>query len=330
MSSDVIAQVHAFFHKAFELAAKGKILSAAENFGRGAEAARALGADNIVAARLQLRQGNLLLSAAADVKMAAHIRVANRVECIALFADAVAVMERRRVAGTLLEGKCSAVEQLYATQVLQEDKELTYAEAFSLARLFGYEVFVSAACSAMQVLANAGSFSAECSHTQLQFFAQHVVYAAELMQLPRCDNGTAVRVEGRFKNNLDHLVACEGVRGLDMRIVRLLAGAQQRLQRSGVLQARNVDQFNEAIKTQELAFTAAVQKSLNAPGLRSCALPGCGAREAHPAHFTSCAACRTVVYCCHEHQVAGWPGHKKACKEARKAAAEDEAGPSGA
>ena len=31
-------------------------------------------------------------------------------------------------------------------------------------------------------------------------------------------------------------------------------------------------------------------------------------------------------------QVAGWPGHKKACKAARKAAAaeDDEAGPSGA
>ena len=77
---------------------------------------------------------------------------------------------------------------------------------------------------------------------------------------------------------------------------------------------------------------AALQRSLTAPGLRSCALDGCGAKEAHPAHFKSCAACRAVVYCCREHQVAGWPGHKKACKAARKAAAaeEDGAGPSGA
>ena len=74
-----------------------------------------------------------------------------------------------------------------------------------------------------------------------------------------------------------------------------------------------------------------VWNSLTTPGLRTCALRGCGAREAHPTHFKSCAACRAVVYCCREHQVAGWPGHKKACKAARKAAAaEDGAGPSGA
>ena len=87
-------------------------------------------------------------------------------------------------------------------------------------------------------------------------------------------------------------------------------------------------------ETEQQAHQAAVHKSLNAPGLRTCALPGCGAKEAHPAHFKSCAACRTVVYCCREHQAEDWPNHKKACKAARKAAvaaAEDDgAGPSSA
>ena len=70
---------------------------------------------------------------------------------------------------------------------------------------------------------------------------------------------------------------------------------------------------------------------MTATGLRSCALPGCGAMEAHPAHFKSCAACRMVVYCCREHQAADWSAHKKACKTMRNAAAAvDEAGPSGA
>ena len=67
-----------------------------------------------------------------------------------------------------------------------------------------------------------------------------------------------------------------------------------------------------------------------APGLRSCTLAGCGAKEAHLAQFKRCAACKAVVYCCCEHQVAGWPSHKRACKAARTAAAEEEAGPSGA
>ena len=113
---------------------------------------------------------------------------------------------------------------------------------------------------------------------------------------------------------------------------QLLSAAWQRLQRSGVLELRRVEECIGSKVTERKAFQAAVHKSLNAPDLRSCALPGCGAKEAHPAHFKSCAACRTVVYCCREHKVAAWPGHKKACKAARKAQAEEDdvAGPSGA
>ena len=55
--------------------------------------------------------------------------------------------------------------------------------------------------------------------------------------------------------------------------------------------------------------------------LRSCALAGCGAQEAHVSQFGKCSACKTVSYCCREHQQAGWPAHKAACKAARKAAA---------
>ena len=138
-------------------------------------------------------------------------------------------------------------------------------------------------------------------------------------------------IEAKFTNALRSAVAFGGVRGLDTGLVQLLAGAWQRLQRSGVLQTRRIEERMGASAPTEQAFLAAVDKSLTAPGLRSCALDGCGAKEAHPAHFKSCAACRAVVYCCREHQVAGWPGHKKACKAARKAAAaDDEAGPSGA
>ena len=113
------------------------------------------------------------------------------------------------------------------------------------------------------------------------------------------------------------------VSGLDARLLQQLAGAWQRLQSSGVLQKLHIEEGNTPAAPEELAFTAAVLNSLNAPGLRTCALPGCGAKEAHPAHFKSCAACRAVVYCCREHQVEGWSGHKRACKAARKAQAED-------
>ena len=38
------------------------------------------------------------------------------------------------------------------------------------------------------------------------------------------------------------------------------------------------------------------------PGLRTCALAGCGAKEAHPSHLKSCAACCRPLYCCMEQQ----------------------------
>ena len=86
---------------------------------------------------------------------------------------------------------------------------------------------------------------------------------------------------------------------------------------------------NQAANTLEKC-KASVEAAAASSARRCCAAAGCAAREAHPAHFKSCAACRAVVYCCREHQVADWPGHKKACKAARKAAAAtEEAGGAG-
>jgi len=69
------------------------------------------------------------------------------------------------------------------------------------------------------------------------------------------------------------------------------------------------------------AKQAAARTAATAPELlRSCALASCGAKEAHKAHFSRCSACKIVVYCSKDCQLADWPSHKKACKAARKAA----------
>ena len=332
MSSDTLAHVRALHTKAKELASKGHLLHAAENFGRAAEAARALGEDNLVFVHLQLQRGNMLGSyamAAPDQRVCAP----QRAGCIAVFSSAVEVLERRRLAGTLLAGKCTAVEEEYAiwrSTTLQH--EAVYATNASVAALAGYAGFLLAATNLCNLLLNAVHYRAECSYTQFQSFAHHVAHAAELMQQPRYHNSVGIVVEaeftGAFREAMEHLRPSAD--GLDARLVQLLEGAWQRLQRSGVLQLRNYETGIGYIAARADAFHAAVQKSLTTPGLLSCALAGCGAKEAHPAHFKSCAACRTVVYCCREHQVEGWPAHKKACKAARKAKTEDQAGPSGA
>ena len=185
----------------------------------------------------------------------------------------------------------------------------------------------------MKLLNNSGGIAAECSHAQFLAFARFAVHAAELMQQPRRHDGMELPLiyEPDFVAEFRTVVAEAAYIGLGPRVDQLLADAWRRLQLSGVLQSRHIDLRIEMIAPEHRKHTATLENSLTAAGLRRCALPGCGAKEAHPAHFKSCAACRTVVYCCREHQVAGWPAHKKACKAARKAAeAEDEARPSGA
>ena len=333
MSSDVITRVEAFFKKADELAEKGHLLRAAENFGRAAEAARPLGSDNLVTLDMQMQRGKVLCFFALNAPDATDARdlASHRSEFIALLSGAVAALERRRAAGTLLEGRCNAAEEAWSATRWLQQKECTAAMAAFLAPLVGYEAFIHAAGNASGVLARAHRFAAECSAAQFQSFVEHAVHAAELMQQPRLHGNVPMQLEARFTAALRRAVSEEGAHGLDARLKQLLADTWQRLQRSGVLEVRGIEKLNESMMPTQRAFGAIVHKSLYAPGLRRCALPGCGAKEAHPTHFKSCAACRTVVYCCREHQVAGWPSHKKACKAVCKAAEEEDgAGPSGA
>ncbi len=72
--------------------------------------------------------------------------------------------------------------------------------------------------------------------------------------------------------------------------------------------------------TEEVS--AAGASAAAAPERRACALPSCGAREAHVSHFKLCSACKTVVYCSKAHQAEDWKRHRKEeCKAARAAAA---------
>ena len=337
MLSDIIARVDELHLKAAELGDKGYLLRAAEIYGRAAEAARALGADNVAATSLRLSQGAMLATyatSAPDDTSEPRILAKHRAAYIALLSGAVETLARRRLTGTLLEGKCLAAEEAwFVFQMQRQSVKWPAAAAASWAKLVGYEQFLHAANTASLVLRFPCQFAAECSAKQHQSFAQHIVHAAALMQLPRFNGTVAMQNEVTFTRNLLRTVAEAGDNGLDARLVQLTAGALQQLQRSGVLQARSIENHFDtaAFKAETMAYGAIVLKSLNAPDLRRCALPGCGAREAHPAHFKSCAACRTVVYCCREHQVEGWLAHKKACKAVRKAqSAEDEAGPIGA
>ena len=97
---------------------------------------------------------------------------------------------------------------------------------------------------------------------------------------------------------------------------------------SSVLRARGVLQ-NGIVKAEQsrAEFIARQRADVAKHGLRDCALPSCSKTEKTVKEFAGCSGCRSVVYCCLEHQALDWRAHKKACreKEAARLAAEKEA-----
>lgn len=93
------------------------------------------------------------------------------------------------------------------------------------------------------------------------------------------------------------------------------------------LQAFSRNWTSNAAAAQASAAMPAAAATLAAPTAaelrrRCCALASCGEREPRLGTYKRCSACKAVVYCCKDHQLAAWPSHKAACKEARKARAE--------
>ena len=101
---------------------------------------------------------------------------------------------------------------------------------------------------------------------------------------------------------------------------------------SSVLRARGVLQTGMAKFEQDNAeFDARQRDDIAKHGLRDCALPSCDKTEKTVKEFAGCTGCRSVVYCCPEHQALDWKAHKKECREKEKArqATEEEAAEEG-
>ena len=85
---------------------------------------------------------------------------------------------------------------------------------------------------------------------------------------------------------------------------------------SSVLRACGVLQTGIAKSEQSNAeFEARQRADIAKHGLRDCALPSCSKTEKAVKEFAGCSGCRSVVYCCLEHQALDWRAHKKACRE---------------
>jgi hypothetical protein len=146
--------------------------------------------------------------------------------------------------------------------------------------------------------------------------------AVELVMLPRIFEFAAFSPEGGLVECMLPLVQSPEILVPYGAAGERLLTSWRRLVQSGVLQRRSAQSAMQSKNAEQQTDTnRACAAAAAAPGLRTCAMAACSAREAHPAHFKSCAACRVPAYCCKAHQEEDWPSHKAACKAARKAAA---------
>ena len=318
MFASELAAVSALENKASELVVKTHWARAAEKRAAAVAAAQALGyTDCLITAWLQANLASLYIShaftsASADVDVEAALRSA-----LLVLHAAVETLKRRKAAGTLLAGACRPIEiAWYDSKIQSKVRSEGVADFASAWRgcFIGYDAYLAAASALLTYCQYLDSFDFAAELTDF------VVSAIDLVMQPRAHPTKRGPEELAFACRLEVFAESAAPLGASARR-QVIVDAWGRLQRSRVLRERDIDEATKRVASAFGSDCAAAQARAASAVLRCCALEACAAREAHPAHFSRCAACKAVVYCCREHQVQDWPAHKKACKAARQAAA---------
>jgi hypothetical protein len=326
-----LSRVLSLSRTGFDLSMKGHSARAAEKYALAAEEAEETlpVPDCLIACRLRQSQLHaLLVYATCSAVEPPDVDDALR-EVILRLPSLMAVLDRRKAAGTLLPGSCRPVEEAYQTAAKWQELKLegntpasAAVEAVVAAPFVGVETYMCVATFVGVILNNAG-VSDEClvvlSDEQTLAGYLFVASAVDLMALPR-NFDTWLTGEPGFVKQLRILIPA--VRGVDKPATKKLCAAWRRVLRSGVLRQRGINDGIDAVNQENERICAATKAEVEAGQLQQCALAGCAASESHASQFKKCGACRAVVYCCREHQVEDWPAHKTACKAARKAAAD--------
>lgn len=323
MAPPDLSAITALDNKASDLQAKGHYAKAAEKSGEAVAAALGLGvADSIIVAFLRARQAADFCchKEAPGVSMMDGFAALQRANDLA--AQAADALQRRRDQGTLLPPHCYPAEVAWNTERLRHrmqmpDDAKTELILSMMAPFVGYEAYLHTAHIAQASYFVATGPGKDARIKQLLAF---LASAAELIMAPRRE--VPIETESELANALRSFEEHSGSSASEPAHARVL-DAWMRLQRSGVLQQRNIDcRSSEAADNQ--ARIATRHARIAAAPKRSCALAACGALESHPAQFQTCSGCKAVVYCCREHQLVDWPSHKAACKAARKAEPEED------
>ena len=330
-----LSRVIALTNKGAELALKSHYARSAEKYALALEEAEGLlsgSPDCIIAAALRQEQIHSLLNyACASAAKPADANDVLKKACFCLLPAATDVMQRRKAAGTLLPGTCRAVEVAWsrartrhALVILGKSHADAEVRSAHGAPYVGLETYMRVASSVTLVLGNteaqhAGELSNEEFVVYLTTGTLFLASALELMALPRPGYETWLSGEPDLVRRMRELSSCfKQTAEAGIYAAQQVHNAWLRVLRSGVLHLRNIDEGIAATNQLTTSLRKEAAEVAAAGRLRACALVECAACESHEAQFKRCAACKSVVYCSKEHQVADWPAHKVACKAARK------------
>ena len=237
----------------------------------------------------------------------------------------MAVLERRRLADTLLVGKCAPheVEWWLRHHTASGIRDVRVMAQY--AQFIGYEVYLRTALLGMfwVCVGSRPSLNAPTTPAQTEQIISCVATALDLMRSPWLEKETCFNYEAAFVEEVKR-VTLEGDVYFSREHRDALAAALGRLAGSGMLEKREMDDAVQTAQRKSLLLRAKADAEKEAPGLQSCA--HCSAREVHMAQFKRCSACKGPRFCSKDCQLANWPQHKAACKAARKAAAGAAAG----
>jgi hypothetical protein len=331
-SSPDLSRVIALTNMAGDLLDKGHVARAGDKYGQAADAAMALpdAEDSLILATSRLNQARMLIATAQPSDQAHRAPNADALDerafCVLLPA-AMAALDARRTAGTLMPGRCRAAEVTWRAAHLRyvsasshtlEAPQMEAVHVAQIAQYVGYEAFSLAAHCALIALVDLLR-SRQCSAAAAQRAERMLVFVASALELaaqPRGNLELGLVAESMLLTKVQ-----EFLQEAPIEFQRPLLGQWWHLQACGVLHQRHIAHI--FARSDELGSAArmAAEAAASAPTLRGCALPSCGAREAHVSHFKLCAACKAVAYCCKAHQADDWARHKTECKAARAAAA---------
>ncbi len=336
MSSRDLLRVVALSCKSLELQKKVHYARALEKGAAAIAAAQELAQEDcLVVTHLQLKHISSLQGYVKTPGVSPEAASAAKEQAGQMLLAAMATLERRKATGTLLAGMCRSWPEeewygllLQRRRVWNGNSLRSPEELADLVQFVGYDAYLDVAASVVF------SFDSEPSpdHALWRF----AVRAIDLFEQPRpkiwvsssqtlASESVLTCTMQKFSETCSSCLKKNGPHALPGPVAETFA-RWQRFARSGVLQERHVFADFARIYTHTSAASAATQARLAAATLRCCSLRSCGARELHPSHYKQCGACKTVAYCCREHQLEDWPAHKAACKAARKAAVEEAGG----